>query len=184
MHVGFAFLLLLLTAAWARPAPHPSDSVPRIAAMQSGTPQSGTNPATPATPQAKPTAPPAAGQTTPATVKPGQNADPVVKPPDAKAPLDLKTLEEQLKDTKAIGFFSKITLKNQVDDLLDDFSDYYDGGKKHTMTGLRRSYDLLLMKVLSMVQDEDPKLATAIVSSREAIWAMLADPKTFATLKG
>jgi hypothetical protein len=183
MHVGFAILLLLLTAPWARPGPDPSDSDPRIAAMQSGAPQSGANPATP-TPQVKPAAPAAAGQTTPATAKPGQNAEPVVKPPDAKAPLDLKTLEEQLKDTKAIGFFSKITLKNQVDDLLDDFSDYYDGGKKHTMAGLRQSYDLLVMKVLSMVQDEDPKLATAIVSSREAIWAMLADPKAFATLKG
>ena len=49
---------------------------------------------------------------------------------------------------------------------------------------LRRSYDLLMMKVLSLLQDEDQKLASAIVSSREAIWALLADPKTVATLQG
>ena len=51
------------------------------------------------------------------------------------------------------------------------------------MTELRRSYDLLMMKVLSLLQDEDQKLASAIVSSREAIWGLLADPKKFATLE-
>ena len=101
----------------------------------------------------------------------------------AQPALDLEALKQQLKDTRAIGFFSKITLKNQVDDLLDDFSDYYEGDKKLTIERLRRSYDLLMMKVLSMLQDEDPKLASAIVSSREAIWDVLADPKKFAALK-
>jgi hypothetical protein len=51
------------------------------------------------------------------------------------------------------------------------------------MTVLRRSYELLIMKVLSLLQDEDPTLASAIVSSREAIWRLLADPKAFATLE-
>ena len=96
----------------------------------------------------------------------------------------MNTLEEQLKETKAIGFFTKITLKNQVDDLLDQFREYYQGKAKLTMTDLRRSYDLLMMKVLSLLQDEDQKLASAIVSSREAIWGLLADPKKFATLQG
>jgi hypothetical protein len=38
------------------------------------------------------------------------------------------------------------------------------------------------MKVLSLLQDEDQKLASAVVSSREAIWDLLADPKKFASL--
>ena len=63
-------------------------------------------------------------------------------------------------------------------------SDYYQGKAKITMAQLRRSYDVLLMKVLSLLQDTDQKLAAAIVSSREAIWALLADPKKFATLEG
>jgi hypothetical protein len=50
------------------------------------------------------------------------------------------------------------------------------------MAQLRRSYDLLLMKVLSLLQDADQTLAAAITSSREAIWGLLADPKKFATL--
>lgn len=100
----------------------------------------------------------------------------------ADAALDLKTLEEQLKDTKAIGFFTKMTLKNQVDDLLDDFRKHYQGKGKLTIIDLRRSYELLMMKVLSLLQDEDQRLASAIVSSREAIWSVLADPKKFANL--
>ena len=111
-------------------------------------------------------------------------APPVAKTPAAAPPLDLNTLEEQLKETKAIGFFTKITLKNQVDDLLDQFREYHQGKAKLTMKELRRSYELLMMKVLSLLQDEDQKLASAIVSSREAIWGLLADPKRFATLKG
>ena len=96
----------------------------------------------------------------------------------------MTALKEQLKDTKAIGFFTKITLKNQVDDLLDQFREYHQGKAKLTMTDLRRSYDLMMMKVLSLLQDEDQTLASAIVSSREAIWGLLADPKKFATLQG
>jgi hypothetical protein len=42
----------------------------------------------------------------------------------------------------------------------------------------------MMMKVLSLLQDDDQALASAIVSSREAIWGLLADPKKFATLQG
>ena len=97
--------------------------------------------------------------------------------------LDLDTLTTQLKETKAIGLFSKIALKNQIDDLLDEFRKYHHGNSKIDMAELRQSYNLLLMKVLSLLQDEDPKLSSEIVSSREAIWNLLADPKKFATLK-
>ena len=38
------------------------------------------------------------------------------------------------------------------------------------------------MRRAVMVGSRD-KLASAIVSSREAIWGLLADPKTFATLQ-
>jgi hypothetical protein len=40
----------------------------------------------------------------------------------------------------------------------------------------------LLMKMLSLLQDTDQMLASNIVSSREAIWSVLADRSKFATL--
>ena len=132
-----------------------------------------TKPATPA-PTAKPATPPV--QTA---------AKPTAPVPRATSPnptLDLTALKEQLKSTKAIGLMTKLTLKNQVDDLLDGFRDLYAGKGKSTMPQLRQSYDMLMMKVLSLLQDKDQKLASDIVASREVIWDLLADPKKFATL--
>jgi len=107
----------------------------------------------------------------------------VPTPPAAAPALDLNTLGTQLKETKAIGLFTKITLKNQVDDLLDRFREFYDGKAAFTMGDLRQSFDLLMMKVLTLLQDVDQRLASAIVSSREAIWGVLADSEKFATVQ-
>lgn len=100
----------------------------------------------------------------------------------ASSPLDLKSLETRLKETKAIGVFTKIALKNQVDDLLNQFRAYYQGHLKITLAELRRPYEMLLQKVLALLQDGDPPLAGAIVASREALWGILADPAKFATI--
>ncbi|MGH8479916.1 MAG: hypothetical protein ACREXK_10130 [Gammaproteobacteria bacterium] len=100
----------------------------------------------------------------------------------APPPLDLKSLEARLKETKAIGVFTKLALKNQVDGLLNQFRAFYQGRHKTTLAELRRPYDLMLLKVLALLQDTDPPLAAAIVASREAIWGILADPAKFATL--
>ena len=106
---------------------------------------------------------------------------PVVASPKAP-PLDLASLERRLKETNAIGVLTKITLKNQVDDLLDRFRAFYQGKLKTDLADLRRSYDLLVLKVLSLLQDSDQALATAIVASREAIWGILSDPAKFAKI--
>jgi hypothetical protein len=151
---------------------------PPTPALQAGTKPAAPGPKTP-TPATKPPATPAPT----AAAKPAAPPAAATPAPAAPAALDLNALKEQLKETKAIGVFTKLTLKNQVDDLLQQFRDYYQGRAKITMAQLRRSYDLLMMKVLSLLQDADQKLASAIVSSREAIWGLLADPKKFATLE-
>lgn len=93
--------------------------------------------------------------------------------------LDVGTLTARLRDTNAIGVLSKLALKNQVDDLLKQFRAYHQGGQKTSVASLRQPYNMLLLKVLSLVQDSDPSLARAISGSREAIWSMLADPEKF-----
>lgn len=101
---------------------------------------------------------------------------------EAPPPLDLTSLEKRLKETNAIGVFTKLTLKNQVDDLLNQFRAYYQGRVKITLAELRQPYDLLILKVLSLLQDGDPSLASAIRASRDAIWSILSDPVKFAKL--
>jgi hypothetical protein len=96
--------------------------------------------------------------------------------------LDLAALKQRLRDTRAIGVFTKLALKNQVDDLLDKFRGFYNGQLKTSLPELRQAYELLVQKVLALLQDSDAPLAREIAASRETIWDLLADPKKFATL--
>jgi hypothetical protein len=164
-------------------------------------PQSPTAPAAPAERQVVPPAPAPAGKvaakaSAPAAKPPAKGAAlpaPAAGPPKKDivaqntgtkkaAPLDLTSLETRLKETSAIGVMTKIALKNQVDDLLDQFRAFYAGKLQTTLAQLRRPYDLLVLKVLSLLQDSDPSLAAAIVASREAIWGILSDRAKFATI--
>lgn len=143
-----------------------------------------------ASPQAAPTATTIAAEPKVAAAAPSKApAKPVATPPalappkpQAAAPLDLKSLETRLKETPAIGVFTKLTLKNQIDALLDQFRAFYQGKAKTSLAELRRSYDMLVLKVLALLQDADPPLARAVAGSREAIWGILSNPAKFAAL--
>jgi hypothetical protein len=102
--------------------------------------------------------------------------------PAGSATLDLASLEQRLRDTRAIGVFTKLSLKNQVDDLLGQFRAYHRKEAQTSLTELRQRYNLLLIKVLTLLQDNDAPLAAAISSSREAIWLILTDPDKFAKI--
>jgi hypothetical protein len=150
------------------------------------TPAAAAAPAAPNPAEAKPAAPAAK-----APAKAAAAAGPSAKPsPTGQAakptapPLDLKALETHLKETNAIGVMTKLSLKNDVDDLLDQFRAFYQGKLKTTLAELRRPFDLLVLKLLSLLQDSDPSLAAAILASREAIWGILSNPVKFATLDG
>lgn len=138
---------------------------------------------------------PPTAATRPDTSSPGVSQRPPNRPAGAPSPsapttsaapapasLDLTSLEQRLKDTRAIGLFTKLSLKNQVDDLLAQFRAFYQKKASTSLGELRQRYDLLLLKVLSLLQDGDPPLATEISGSREAIWSILSDPEKFAKL--
>jgi outer membrane biosynthesis protein TonB len=127
-------------------------------------------------PSAAPHSTPRVASESKATTAPAAPIAP--KPPT----LDLSSLEQRLKDTRAIGVFTKLSLKNQVDDLLSELRAFHKGTSKTPQSELRQKYDLLILKVLSLLQNGDPQLATAIASSREAIWGILMDPNKFAKI--
>lgn len=185
--IGLIFLLLVMGCVGVERAPTQTgvlSSQPEVVEPPTKIPTEEKKIARVEAPEAKtPTLPPPS----PASVEPLRkqpSATPIPgKPPPATAPaLDLTMLENRLKETKAIGVFTKLTLKNQVDDLLNQFRAYYQGKVKTTLAELRQPYDRLLLKVLTLLQEGDPELARAIVASREAIWSILADPVKFATL--
>ena len=123
---------------------------------------------------------PAAAPSAVASGPPAAASVPIAAP--APATLDLRSLEERLRETHAIGVFTKLSLKNQVDDLLGQFRAFYAGHGELTLADLRRSYELLLMKVVTLLQDADPGLASAVASSRDAIWGILSDRTRFNNL--
>jgi hypothetical protein len=208
-----AVLLLVAVASCASVGPEPPVATPQAAVAQPAalppavaqpaapppavapTPPVAARPAAvaPAAVASAPKAPPVAGGVvapaasapvpaarTPAPATPSVAARPS---PAVPATLDLKSLTERLRATKAIGVFTKLSLKNKVDDLLKQFRGHYDGKAVPTMSELRQSYNLLMMKVLTLLQDDDQQLASAIVASREAIWDLLANRDSFAALQ-
>jgi hypothetical protein len=159
---------LVVTNQDAAVAARPSRSEPKE--------QAAVTPAQPA-PRAK--APAQISASPPAIERPRKKEDP---PPVAKrleSPLDVAALKARLRDTSAIGIFTKLALKNQVDDLLQRFRAHYGSGQKTSVAALRQPYDMLVLKVLALLQDSDPSLARTISGSREAIWGILADPDKF-----
>jgi hypothetical protein len=205
-HVGFVLLALAIAGCGGvkqAPPAEPPKSAPQ-AAVEAQTvapaapvrePPSAPTPSAPSTPT-PPTppiaaTPPVAAPPAKAPAKTAAPAAPAAKKEttvagDAKqpaaAPLDLASLETRLKNTQAIGVLTKLSLKNQVDDLLNQFRAFYQGKLKTTLAELRRPYDLLILKVLSLLQDKDPPLATDLSASREAIWGILSDPVKFAKI--
>ena len=145
-------------------------------------------PAGPTPPAAVEPPPPPPGAATPAPPPPPGAATPA-PPPDAVPPgpapaparLDLEGLEERLAETRALGVLTKLALKNEIDDLVGDVRRFHEQARG-PLGELRERFDLLVMKVMSLIQDDAPGLADEIARSREALWRLLADPAEFAKL--
>jgi hypothetical protein len=168
------------TPAPATAAKAPEKTAPIIAAEPATSKAPAAKaPAASAKPPARVAAAPAATPAATPTAKPPAATPPAATPPAAT--LDLTSLEARLRETKAIGTFTKLALKNQVDDLLAKFRAYHE---KHQppLAELRQPYEMLIMKVLSLLQDGDPSLARTISDSREALWALLADKSKFTSI--
>ncbi len=103
-------------------------------------------------------------------------------PGETKEELDIKQLTARLRATKAIGFFTKLALKNQIDDLLDKFREYHGRIGEASLEPLREQFNLLFLKIISLLQDNDPDLFRILAGARETLWNKLADPTAFAQL--
>jgi hypothetical protein len=161
------FVLAAGCAGWVKEAP------PSVVAQSE---QAAVTPPQPA-PRAK--APARIAASPPAIEQPRKKEAPPPVSKKLEPPLDVAALKARLRDTNAIGIFTKLALKNQVDDLLQRFRAHYGSGQKTSVAALRQPYDMLVLKVLALLQDSDPSLARTISGSREAIWGILADPDKF-----
>jgi hypothetical protein len=126
----------------------------------------------------------AVGTKPPSPAKGGSASD--KEPPGAAGngppTLGLTEIEQRLRDTHAIGVFTKLSLKNQIDDLLGQLRAYHLKQTNVSLPQLRQRYDVLLQKVIGLLQNGDAPLAKDISSSREAIWSLLTNSTTISRL--
>jgi hypothetical protein len=163
-------------AAPSAPAPPASTAPGRGAPPPATRPAANASPAAASRPTSAATPPPAAPVARAASAPTPARPEAATPKSPAAETLDLGALEQRLRDTRCIGLFTKLSLKNQVDDLLEKVRGYYRAQGKPPPMPLRQHYDGLLLKVITLLQDGDPTLAAAVMSSREAIWGILADP--------
>jgi hypothetical protein len=161
------------------PSPTPGSFVP---VPQAENPPAEQKPPSPVSALSKPSKP---VRQTAAATKPPIGPAVAVPAPAAKPPqpqLDFKAMEQRLRDTSAIGVFTKLSIKNQVDDLLQAFRGYHSGKIPPTLDELHQRFDGLLLKVVTLIQDDDATLASSISASRGAIWERLSNKESFESI--
>jgi hypothetical protein len=104
---------------------------------------------------------------------------PSVAPSAPADALELASLLTRLRKTKAMSLRTKLAVKNESDDLFEQFRAYHAEHGTATLAELRQAYDELFGKLYVLLEQADPPLARDIDRSRAAIWAVLADPIEF-----
>ena len=111
--------------------------------------------------------------------EPAQVSPPVGQSEAEKQTFDMNTLIERLKETEAIGIFSKLALRSDALDLVDSVKQYKASGAqpKSKLEKLRASFNGLVLKVLALLNG-DPGLAQNIRTAQNEIWNNLLEVDT------
>jgi len=93
--------------------------------------------------------------------------------------INLEGLRSSLRETDAIGFTTKLSLKHDLDSLLDSFVAYHDGEGEETLPTLRERFAVLLSSTLALVKDDDPKLFRKLLDAQGHLWLTVSNPVMF-----
>ena len=104
---------------------------------------------------------------------------PVEVQPVAFEKVNLEGLRSSLRETNAIGFTTKLSLRRELDLLLESFGDYHDGRGDQTLLSLRERFSTLLASTLSLLREDDPKLFRKLEAARDDLWLIVSAPEKF-----
>lgn len=100
---------------------------------------------------------------------------------DSGDDFDLEALVDRISHSRALGFLTKLSLKLDIDGFLKMVQDYHDkGGAEESLEQLHERYEVMVHKLVVLLQDEDEELVESIENGRDKLWAMLADANKFA----
>ena len=99
--------------------------------------------------------------------------------PIAHEEVNLEGLRSSLPETDAIGFTTKLSLKHDLDSLLDSFYEYRQGKGEESLPTLRERFADLLSSTLALLKDDDPKLFRKLLDAQGHLWLTISDPVRF-----
>jgi len=91
----------------------------------------------------------------------------------------INDLYEHLSQTKSIGIFTKLSIKNNTARLNKSFATHHQGKRPPNIEELRERYDLMVQEMMILVQGKDPELAHKIHETRLLLWSYLSDPEKY-----
>jgi hypothetical protein len=101
---------------------------------------------------------------------------------DGTDDFDLNALVSRISQSKALGLFTKLSLKQDIDGLLENVRKYHDGSGDGSLEKLRERYDVLVHKLMILLQEKDGELVQSIDDGRDKLWAILSDHEKFASI--
>ena len=108
------------------------------------------------------------------------NSEDSASEPEGKPTFNVDVLVDRMKETKAIGVITKLSLKNQVDDLLEkaDKIKSTNGDTTEKKSALRENFEGLILKTVTLLnKGEDYMLAEYIYLAREELWKSIMENK-------
>ncbi|WP_231368582.1 hypothetical protein [Mariprofundus ferrooxydans] len=90
---------------------------------------------------------------------------------------NVQVLEDRLKNTRAIGIFTKLAIRNDIMDLVDEIRAYRKQARLQSrLKEIRSSFDGLILKIMALLED-DPALSRDLYTNRELLWNSLLEVK-------
>ena len=86
---------------------------------------------------------------------------------------NLRQLEELLRDTSAIDYWTKLRFKFKLDEILESVVRNDDGFGEHHIAALKVRFFALVDETASKLKGGDPRLSQRFAASREEIWEAL-----------
>lgn len=90
---------------------------------------------------------------------------------------NVQVLEDRLKHTRAIGIFTKLAIRNDILDLVEEIATYRKQAQlQQRLKEIRSSFDGLVLKIMALLED-DPALSRDLYTNRELLWNSLLEVK-------
>jgi len=95
---------------------------------------------------------------------------------------DYSALVDGISKSKQLGLMTKLSIRKDANGFLKSMGAFHDGKSDLTLDQLHEQYDVMVTKLLVLVQDKDQALAADINDARDDLWATLSDAEKFAKL--